>query len=379
MANRIIITDGDWSSDTVQLVPRTALPQVISGMAAGNWYLTNTTTNPEAVTVTAADMSTGILAVSPDATLDMHVSETGGVVTITITSPAEYAGTYGLDAAQLAADLAVGPVWLVNPVLSSEIPVEGGEVVMVPGLAIYDADQPAPVISGALYRGETSLGAVALPYVITAADQGQNLTWRETGGTVTAISNLLAVAAPGDLADTFSAPDGTKLTAYVGESGYGWSGFASGATIENGELKSTGYGAGRLMFRQDVIGADYRITARMKNIPTGSGINSGLALAARITQTATRESGYYALYNGSRWYLSSMTDGSVPNTPYVTSAVPAEADIALEVVGQNIRLFVDGVLTHSIVSADHPTGQPGLYCAGSTTEKSLLNFRVEAI
>lgn len=42
MANRIFITDGDTTGDTVRLVPRASLPQVISGLAPGSWIVHNT-------------------------------------------------------------------------------------------------------------------------------------------------------------------------------------------------------------------------------------------------------------------------------------------------------------------------------------------------
>lgn len=50
MANRIIITDGDWSGDTVRLVPRSDLP-LIESVTAGQWLLSNTATSPTPITV----------------------------------------------------------------------------------------------------------------------------------------------------------------------------------------------------------------------------------------------------------------------------------------------------------------------------------------
>ncbi|MDF3606581.1 hypothetical protein PE067_10755 [Paracoccus sp. DMF-8] len=42
MANRIIVTDADLTGDTIRFVQRTALPQTISGTAAGTWHVLNT-------------------------------------------------------------------------------------------------------------------------------------------------------------------------------------------------------------------------------------------------------------------------------------------------------------------------------------------------
>lgn len=51
MANRIIIVDGDWSGDNIRYVPRSALPITVNNVEPGEWFITNTITNANGVTV----------------------------------------------------------------------------------------------------------------------------------------------------------------------------------------------------------------------------------------------------------------------------------------------------------------------------------------
>lgn len=51
MANRIIIVDGDWTGDNIRFVPRSAAPITITNVEPGEWFITNTTTNANGVTV----------------------------------------------------------------------------------------------------------------------------------------------------------------------------------------------------------------------------------------------------------------------------------------------------------------------------------------
>lgn len=51
MANRIIIVDGDWSGDNIRYVPRSALPITVNNVEPGEWFITNTITNANSVTV----------------------------------------------------------------------------------------------------------------------------------------------------------------------------------------------------------------------------------------------------------------------------------------------------------------------------------------
>ncbi|SNR22790.1 hypothetical protein EYF88_02855 [Paracoccus sediminis] len=63
MVNRIIITDGNWDSDTLILLPRPTLPHTLD-LPAGDYVVVNTASNPDPATATDPPAQNG----SPSAT-----------------------------------------------------------------------------------------------------------------------------------------------------------------------------------------------------------------------------------------------------------------------------------------------------------------------
>ena len=46
MVNRIVVVDGVWDKDNVKFVPRTSLPITLDNVSSGEYFVTNTSTNP---------------------------------------------------------------------------------------------------------------------------------------------------------------------------------------------------------------------------------------------------------------------------------------------------------------------------------------------
>lgn len=52
MANRIVVTDGNWQDDNLVLVPRQQLPMTVGNLPAGDYLVVNTLTGPDTATAT---------------------------------------------------------------------------------------------------------------------------------------------------------------------------------------------------------------------------------------------------------------------------------------------------------------------------------------
>ncbi|MDJ0637227.1 MAG: Ig-like domain-containing protein [Paracoccaceae bacterium] len=117
------------------------------------------------INVTILDTALSITVQSDNT---MWVATGDGAFTVTVTAPAEFAGTYEAQ----AADLATGPVNLVAPILSGTLAV-GQTLSAGDGLWIYDTTAGAPVQSWQWQRAGTDIaGAVTDTYVLQAADVG---------------------------------------------------------------------------------------------------------------------------------------------------------------------------------------------------------------
>lgn len=171
------------------------------------------------------------LVVLPDATLEIAL-QPGGQARFAVTRPAAHAGSYDLD----SDDLATGPVWLAGPVVSGGT-LRGSTLTAVPGLPVHDAEAGAMTVTGGQWhRGGTPIaGATALAYTIVAADQGHDLTFRQTAsdgnGSRTGISNPIGVALPGVLPDTFDTA-ASDLNGLTTESGEAWRKVTSTGSIQ---------------------------------------------------------------------------------------------------------------------------------------------------
>lgn len=112
--------------------------------------------------------------VAPDNTLVVN-AETG-LIDITVTQPAEFAGTYQAD----TNDLTGGPINLVLPVVTGEV-TDGETLSAADGLWIYDTGAGIPTQSWQWLRNGIDIsGATAASYIAQAADEGQEISARET-------------------------------------------------------------------------------------------------------------------------------------------------------------------------------------------------------
>ena len=212
-----------------------------------------------------------------DGTFEITIDD--GVVTLTLTSPAIYAGTYTVDSTALAS----GPVNIVPPVLSGT-PAVGETLTLTPGLWVYDAAAGTPVVTYPAPAGLT-LDTDGASYVVQPEDAGTALSVTEratdSNGTRTVQSNGLAVPSSASLSvDLIGAPvmiqQGTgtatitvDLTGYAAGDTialvYGQQGTPTGATLggasmqkETTEEAATGWGGsgGRSTLFTHVLTAD---------------------------------------------------------------------------------------------------------------------------
>lgn len=303
------------------------------------------------------------LVAAPDATL-LAVPASGDPVTITVSAPELYAGSYSV----VPGDLAAGPVCLVPPAISG-LGLAGEILTAVPGLWVNDATAGAMTLAGEWQADGTPIaGATATTYQVQLSDQGKSLAYVETrqdaNGSRSRGSNPIAVVQPGAKRDSFTAQAGLLLADYMGESGFAWSG-ADGnlAAIRAGNmLESAAAAKSYLQRRSDPVAADQFAEARMI-MRAGSG-NAGLGLAVRING---KQSGYCTYHNGARWYLVRLIDGAVTDlgSYNITYADGQETEVRLEVQGTVLRLLLDGVEVKTGSDATFATGSIGIRAQSS--------------
>ena len=110
----------------------------------------------------------------PDNTL--VVNATTGLIDITVTQPANFAGTYQID----TIDLLNGPVALVPPTINGTVST-GGVLTAADGLWVFDTGATDPVQSWQWRRaGSDVSGETSASYTVTATDIGQGLSVSET-------------------------------------------------------------------------------------------------------------------------------------------------------------------------------------------------------
>lgn len=123
------------------------------------------------VTVTDPEVSISTL-------IDNTLEVTGGAgwIELTLTNPADFAGTYTAD----LADLASGPINLVLPEVTG-LAAEGEVLTAVEGLWIYDSAAGTPTQSFQWQLGGVDIsGATAASYTVQAGDVGQEINVVET-------------------------------------------------------------------------------------------------------------------------------------------------------------------------------------------------------
>ena len=317
------------------------------------------------------------LEYDPDATVVIN-SDDGTETTFTVTDPAEYADTYTVT----NADFATGPVNVVAPVVSGN-PLPGDALTVdLEGLWVYDSNAAPIDVVGQWHRdGAPINGATGLTYTLQVADVGADVTYRETAtdgnGTRFEPSNAITVNIPGVLRDTFTAPDGTLLSAYVGESGYSWDQYGSErAQIDGGILRSGTSNNYFFAKRNDPVGNDHSVKARY--VHNGATDESSTWPAVRVNGSGD---GVFARYSGNNtWRIYAYSGGVAVQNLGGYGAVHAagqEVELELKVVGTQAELWVDGVLGVSNTLNQNLTGAPGIASRGSTTGRGLTDYGVE--
>jgi len=135
-----------------------------------------------------------MLALTPNADGTLTVVAASGEISVTVTSPAEFAGTYVTDTALLES----GPVALAPPAILGE-PETGAALVAQTGLWIFEGEVTGETW-GWRRDGSPIPGAVSSTYQVDEADAGAALvavqTLAASGGSRSAESAPVAVASP---------------------------------------------------------------------------------------------------------------------------------------------------------------------------------------
>lgn len=162
------------------------------------------------------------------------VSAETGALQLTVTTPANFAGTYPVN----TNDLLNGPVNLVVPDLSGT-PTVGNQLSAIPGLWIHDPDA-APLLQNWqwLRAGAEILGATGQTYVMTLEDVGQGVSVRETFSdgygqrfaTSAVVSQFFTPASDSALGGWWDAADAATLSA-TGGLVASWASKAGGAAL----------------------------------------------------------------------------------------------------------------------------------------------------
>ena len=310
---------------------------------------------------------TGIVTV-PGAPVTLRFPP-GQPATVTLTQPADLAGSYPVDPAQMAQ----GAIVLRAPRITGTGTV--GQVLTASGgLYLHDPGNGALQSAGSWLADGAPLAATGMSCTLDAATAGRAITWRETlsqtaGGvtlTRTALSNAITVAQAAPQRDSFTVPDGTKLMGYQGESGIPWTSAENLATVYAGVLRPTAASAPYLQPRGDAVAADQFAQARfVMRSGTATG-NTGMGIAVRIN---ARQSGYQVFYNGVRWYLVRLDAGvsTVLATFDVTYAAAQEVDVRIEAQGTAVRLILDGTLVRTAQDATYAGGGVGVRAQGNNS------------
>lgn len=183
------------------------------------------------VNVTISDPQLSIDTL-PDNTL--AVTAETGLIDITVTNPAEFAGTWQAD----TADLVGGPVNLVPPAISGTAAV-GNVLTAGPGLWIHDTGAGVPATGWQWRRGGSDIaGETGTSYTVAAGDIGPGVSVAETltdgFGQRTAASAPVGVGfAPGDdaqLLGWWDAGDAATISQSAGAVN-AWTDKAGGAAL----------------------------------------------------------------------------------------------------------------------------------------------------
>lgn len=180
------------------------------------------------INITISEMQVSI-ATRPDNTFE--VTAGAGPITITVTAPAGFAGSYAAD----LADLAGGPINLAPPVVSGALEV-GAVLSAADGLWIFDASAGTPTQSWQWQRGGVDIpGATGPTYTVQVGDTGIRAveTLTDAGGGRAAASAALGAVLPSAdaaLLGWWDAADTATLTS-SGGAVLAWADKAGGAAL----------------------------------------------------------------------------------------------------------------------------------------------------
>lgn len=325
------------------------------------------------------------LVVTPAQEIELRsLSATSGPVTVTITHPAAYAGTHTI----AWADIATAPHWVVAPKATEA----AGVLTMTPGLPAWD-DTAGPTLTrtrqwlrGTAPGTATPIGnATGLTYtVVPASDGGQTIYPSETvtdglERSKTVIGTGIAVAAASSaVADTFTAPNGTKSRVYVGESGIAWEDKA-GMLLADGKLCPDGGTSWVSHKRLDPPDPLRPVEVLFDNRNNSS---AGVWPALRISDDGLSYIHMEPFGNSFRLkrvgasaaVLATWTDG------FLQAGATPRIRIVPDPNGTTIRVYFDGVLRMTATDTVLTTGRVGAASyshsgAGSAAVNGFLDFK----
>ena len=368
---------------------------------------TPTAATTGSATVTATDqygrelaysIAWSVISFALSETLDGEIEITGGQPTsITITSPAYYAGTYTTDVngtALSAVDFTVGPACIIAPLIKQTVDADSsstineGDTVGIgtpdatsyPGVWLYDTDNGAPAIT---YQWQADTGGDATfanitgtstTVVLTANEAGDDVRLRETatdtGGARTANSNALSVVAGAtaySFTDSFStgyaANDDVPTTSADWSYIEGSAGGAQTATISNpaGDLviASSGSNGSTTIFHEDggAIAND-----QVAQITLGANLPSGVSVFAvcRGSDADNYVQFGFAVGTGT-WLLHERVTGTatVLDSDTLTAQPVAGDTISIEVSGMIVTGKLNGTTVCTGTLASLTTGKIG--------------------
>lgn len=219
-------TQGIWAYDSAHGFPGIGYQWKLDGAnvagATSNGFTIPSDAGNKAISVAvSATQSVGVRTVTsaaqtipwpvrfisePDGTISIEADS--GLLSITISGGTPYDGAYAVDTSLFAS----GPVNLVPPeVIDDGTPASGEVLTLVPGLWVYDDAYGVPAVTLEWLRdGSVISGATGQSHTIQAADEGSDVTLRETAtqsaGARSSTSNSVSVPTSAVLVQDFSGP-----------------------------------------------------------------------------------------------------------------------------------------------------------------------------
>jgi len=222
---------------TVAINPDNTLSYTPPGGYTGPATVTYTIQDDQGLTRSAAvaiTVSAPQLSITVEADNTLTVTADPGLIDITVTQPAGFAGTRQAD----TSDLATGPVNLVPPVISGT-PDPGQVLSAANGLWIYDRGAGTPVQSWQWRRDGADIATeTGASYTAVAGDSATAITVVETmtdafgsrGATSAAVGSVFAPSGDAQLIGWWDASDAATITA-SGTTVSSWADKAGGAAL----------------------------------------------------------------------------------------------------------------------------------------------------